>query len=190
MAKINFIDTKIEGLKLVIPFFSEDDRGYFMKAYEKEIFKKAGIETEITETFESFSRQGVVRGLHFQTGENAQSKIVRVLSGEVYDVCVDIRSKSATYGQWVGEFLSDENRNAFFIPKGFAHGFLVTGDYALMSYTCSGPYSGESEGGIYYADMDLNIDWPIADGMEIIQSDRDASLPSFKEYCENMKLFV
>ena len=150
MAKINFLDTKIEGLKIVVPFFSEDDRGYFLKAYEKEVFNEAGIETDIAETFESFSKRGVVRGLHFQKGESAQSKLVRVLSGEVYDVCVDIRPESTTYGQWVGEYLSGENHKAFFIPKGFAHSFMVTGEHALMSYTCSGAYRQGSEGGIYY----------------------------------------
>lgn len=185
MAKIDFIDTKIDGLKIVIPFYAEDNRGYFMKAYEKEIFRAAGIETDITETFESFSKHGVVRGLHFQTEENAQSKLVRVLSGEVYDVCVDIRPGSATFGQWVGEYLSDGNHKAFFIPKGFAHGFIVTGEYALMSYTCSGAYNQRGESGIRYNDPELHIIWPISN-LDVIQSDRDANLPSFKKFKETI----
>lgn len=181
MAKINFTDTKIEGLKIVEPFYAEDDRGYFMKAYEREIFREAGIETDITETFESFSRHGVVRGLHFQPGEKAQSKLIRVLDGEVYDVCVDIRVQSLTLGQWVGEYLSGKNHKALFVPKGFAHGFLVTGEHALMSYTCSGEYSKEGESGIYYNSPELQIDWPIVD-MKVIQSARDANLQTFHEY--------
>ena len=179
MAKINFINTKLEGLKIVVPFYVKDNRGYFLKAYEKEVFREAGIETDISETFESFSNRGVVRGLHFQPGENAQSKVVRVLSGELYDVCVDIRPESRTFGQWAGEYLSGENHKAFFIPKGFAHGFIVTGEYALMSYTCSGAYSRAGESGIYYADPDLKIDWPVGN-LKVILSERDAKLQSFK----------
>lgn len=181
MAKIYFMDTSLEGLKIVAPFYAEDHRGYFLKAYEREIFREAGIETDISETFESFSARGVVRGLHFQVGETAQSKLVRVLSGEVYDVCVDIRPESRTFGQWVGEYLSGRNHKAFFIPKGFAHGFIVTGEYALMSYTCSGAYSQFGECGIYYADHDLNIDWPVGD-LKVILSERDSKLQSFKEF--------
>lgn len=186
MAKIDFIDTKIEGLKIVVPFYAEDNRGFFMKAYEKQLFKEAGIETEIAETFESYSMHGVIRGLHFQPGENAQSKLVRVLSGEVYDVCVDIRPGSLTFGQWVGEYLSGDNHKAFFIPKGFAHGFVVTSESALMSYTCSGAYNQGGESGIYFKDPDLRINWPI-NGMSIILSEKDAKLQSFREYWNSKK---
>ena len=182
MAKIDFIDTKLSGLKLVVPFYVEDNRGFFMKSYEKQLFKMAGIETDIAETFESFSKHGVVRGLHFQPGENAQSKLVRVLSGEVFDVCVDIRPESETFGQWVGEYLNADNHKAFFIPKGFAHGFVVTSESALMSYTCSGAYNQGVESGIFYKDPDLNIEWPL-EGISVIQSDKDSKLQSFKEYC-------
>lgn len=185
MAKIDFHDTKLEGLKIITPFYSEDTRGYFLKAYEKQIFKDAGIETDIAETFESFSVHGVVRGMHFQKGDSAQAKLIRVLSGEVYDVCIDIRANSPTFGQWVGEYLSSENHKAFFVPKGFAHGFLVTGEKALMSYTASGAYSQSGESGIYYLDPDINIEWPVAN-LQIIQSERDAALPSFKEYCSSL----
>lgn len=186
MAKINFIDTKIEGLKIVVPFYTEDKRGYFMKAYERQIFRDAGIDTDIAETFESYSKHGVVRGLHFQPGESAQSKLVRVLSGEVFDVCVDIRPESETFGKWVGEYLSCENHKAFFIPQGFAHGFIVTSNVALMSYTCSGAYNQGGENGIYYNDPDLNIAWPI-DGVTVIQSERDAQLQSFRKYCNSIR---
>lgn len=190
MAKINFKDTEIEGLKIVIPFYSVDNRGYFLKAFEKQVFAEAGIVTDISETFESFSKRGVVRGLHFQLGNNAQAKLVRVLFGEVYDVCVDIRLGSKTFGHWAGAYLNSENHQAFYMEKGFAHGFLVTSDTALMSYTCSGPFSQGGESGIYYADKDLNIDWPIADDMKIIQSDRDASLHSFRAYCKSLETDV
>ena len=186
MSKISFIDTEIKGLKIVVPFFAEDNRGFFMKAYAKDLFKEEGIETDIAETFESYSLHGVIRGMHFQTGENAQSKLVRVLSGEVFDVCVDIRPNSETFGKWIGEYLSSENHKAFYIPKGFAHGFLVTSNSALMSYTCSGAYNQGGESGIRYDDMDLNISWPL-DGVSVIQSERDASLPSFQDYIKSLK---
>ena len=181
MAKIDFIDTKLEGLKIVVPFYAEDNRGFFMKAYERQIFREVGIEMDIVETFESFSIHGVVRGLHFQPGESAQSKLVRVLSGEVFDVCVDIRPESKTFGEWVGEYLTADNHKAFFIPKGFAHGFVVTGKSTLMSYTCSGQYNQSDESGIFYRDPDLNIDWPL-DGITVIQSEKDAKLQSFNKF--------
>lgn len=186
MAKIDIIDTKIKDLKIVVPFYSEDNRGYFLKAYERQLFSEAGIDTDIAETFESFSAHGVVRGMHFQPGDNAQSKLVRVLSGEVFDVCVDIRPESETFGQWVGEYLSSDNHKAFFIPKGFAHGFLVTGESALMSYTCSGCYNQSGESGIYYKDPDLNISWPLENITTVIQSDRDAKLQSFRKFMNSM----
>lgn len=182
MAKIDFQNTKLEGLKIVMPFYAEDHRGFFMKAYEKGIFAEQGICTDIAETFESFSKKGVVRGLHFQNGEDAQAKLVRVLAGEVYDVCVDIRPHSPTFGMWVGAYLSEENHKAFYMEKGFAHGFLVTGESALMSYTCCGAFNQGGESGIRYDDPDLGIRWPIPDGTTVIQSDRDARLQSFQEY--------
>ena len=185
MAKIEFVNTKLDGLKIVIPFFSEDNRGYFMKAYEKQIFREAGIETDIAETFESFSKHGVVRGMHFQKGDSAQAKLIRVLSGEVYDVCIDIRPGSPTFGQWVGEYLSSENHKAFYVPRGFAHGFLVTGEGALMSYTASGAFNQGGESGIHFLDPEININWPLK-GIELIQSERDAKLPSFKDYCATL----
>ena len=186
MAKIDFIDTKLAGLKIVVPFYAEDNRGYFIKAYERQLFKEARIETDIAETLESYSKRGVVRGLHFQPGESAQSKLVRVLSGEVFDVCVDIRPGSETFGEWVGEYLSGDNHKAFFIPKGFAHGFIVTSDDALMSYTCSGAYNQGGESGIFYNDPDLKIDWPLAE-ITVIQSEKDAKLQSFQEYCDSIR---
>lgn len=185
MAKINFEETKLKGLRIVTPFYAEDNRGFFLKAFEKQIFEDAGIVTDISETFESFSKKGVVRGLHFQIGENAQAKLVRVLQGEVYDVCVDIRPESDTFGEWVGTFLSADNHKAFYMEKGFAHGFLVTSESALMSYTVSGPFNQSGESGIYYKDEVINIGWPEVN-VAIIQSERDAKLQSFKEYCRSV----
>lgn len=185
MGKINFEDTTLDGLKIITPFYEEDRRGYFLKAFEKDLFIEAGVNTDISETFESYSVKGVVRGLHFQKGENAQAKLVRVLAGEVYDVCVDIRPSSPTFGMSFGVYLSGDNHKALYIDKGFAHGFVVTGDYALMSYTVSGKHNTDGESGIYYGDKDLNINWP-TDGLNIIQSERDSKLQSFKEYCDSL----
>lgn len=185
MAKIKVEDTTLKGLKIITPFYAEDNRGYFLKAFEKNDFKEFGIDVDISETFESFSVKGVIRGLHFQTGEFAQAKLVRVLSGEVYDVCVDIRPESETFGQWFGMYLSSENHKAFYMEKGFAHGFLVVSDSALMSYTVSGVHSNSGESGIFYKDEDLKIDWPVKD-LKVILSDRDAQLDTFKKYCERI----
>lgn len=181
MSKIKVEDTKLKGLKIITPFYVEDNRGYFLKAFEKNDFKELGIDLDIQETFESFSVKGVIRGLHFQTGEFAQAKLVRVLFGEVYDVCVDIRPESETFGQWVGMYLSSENHKAFYMEKGFAHGFLVVSDSALMSYTVSGAHNNSGESGIFYNDEDLKIDWPI-NNLKVIQSERDTRLDTFKSY--------
>lgn len=181
MAKIQFEKTELEGLMVITPFFAEDKRGYFLKTYEKEIYKEMGIETNVVETFESFSKQNVIRGLHYQSGQFAQEKLVRVLVGEVFDVCVDIRPNSKTCGKWFGMYLNDVNHKALYMERGFAHGFLVTSEYALMSYTCSGEYNQGAESGIRYDDKELNIQWPNVSG-KIIQSERDAGLESFLEY--------
>lgn len=186
MAKILFEQSGLAGLKIVTPFIAEDNRGYFMKAYEKEIFKEIGIETEIVETFESYSKKNVVRGMHYQEGKYAQDKLVRVLQGEVYDVCVDIRPDSDTYGQWFGIYLNEQNHKALYIEKGFAHGFVVTSESALMSYTCSGEHNSSAENGIKYDDNDLNILWPIDNKMDVIQSERDAHLESFADYSKRI----
>lgn len=186
MANIIFENTGIEDLQLVHPFYAEDERGYFIKSFEKRVFLEKGIDCEVAETFESFSKKGVIRGLHFQSGESAQAKLVRVLLGEVYDVCVDIRKESSTFGKWYGKYLNDENHLGIFIPKGFAHGFLVTSDYALMSYTTVGEHNEAGESGIKYDDDVLNINWPIEKGEKIIQSKRDKELLSFEKYKDSL----
>lgn len=182
MGKINFEETGIEGLRIVHPFLLEDERGFFLKAYSKELFREAGIYTDISETFESFSVHGVVRGMHYQTNDNAQAKLVRVLEGEVFDVCIDIRKKSPTFGKWIGRVLSAENRECFYMEKGFAHGFMVTGNSALMSYTCSGAYNAGGESGILFNDPDIGIKWPYDKVNKIILSERDKKLKTFSEY--------
>jgi len=182
MTKFDFERTDVDGLMLIQSFFSDDDRGYFLKSYETDIFEKNGIIGALSEDFESFSQHGVVRGLHFQT-EKPQAKLVRVLSGRIYDVAVDLRKKSTTYGQWRGFYLSGEERKSLFIPQGFAHGFMVVSENALVSYKCIGKYIPDADSGILWNDETLNIHWPI-DGLKesVVVSARDSSLMSFRDY--------
>ena len=133
MNKIKFQDTHIQGLKLITPFVAEDHRGWFLKCFEKGEFERRGIGGQASESFESYSKKGVIRGLHYQMGEHAQAKLVRVLLGEVFDVCVDLRPQSPTFGKWAGEYLSEQNHKAFYIEKGLAHGFFTISETALMS---------------------------------------------------------
>ena len=132
MQNFSFEKLDLDGLCVITPFFVSDERGYFLKSYEKEIFRNNGIETDIFEAFESYSKLGVIRGLHFQT-ENPQSKIVRCVSGKVFDVAVDIRKNSETFGKWQGVYLDDQSNQALFIPKGFAHGFLTLSSSASQA---------------------------------------------------------
>lgn len=187
MSKIVFQDTHIPGLKLITPFVAADHRGWFLKCFEKGEFEKNGIRGQVSESFESFSKKGVIRGMHYQMGEYAQAKLVRVLLGEVFDVCVDLRPQSPTFGQWTGEFLSEQNHKAFYIEKGLAHGFLTISENALMSYTCFGAFTPEQESGIRYDDPTLGIVWPLSNGIQVIQSDRDANLQTFNEYCASIE---
>lgn len=166
------------GLKIIESFYVEDQRGYFLKSFEKGIYQELGIENELSEVFESYSRKDVIRGLHFQT-INPQIKIVRAITGKIWDVAVDIRKDSATFGQWKGIELSAENRCSFYIPRGFAHGFRVLSEDAIVSYQCIGQYEKGSDTGIVWNDRDLNIAWGIENP---IVSDRDQALMSFKEY--------
>ena len=179
--QFSFKKTSIKDLIIINPFYVEDERGYFLKSFEKEIFRKNGIDTDIFEDFESYSKRGVVRGLHFQT-EKPQAKIVRVIKGKIFDVAVDLRKGSETVGKWQAEILSDYNCKSFFIPKGFAHGFLVLSDYALVSYKCEGAFSKETDSGIIWNDCDLNINWPLDDIEKIIISEKDNNLQKYKEY--------
>lgn len=185
MGKITVETCGIEGLKVIVPKVFGDERGYFMETYHYEDYKAAGIDQVFVQDNQSSSRKGVLRGLHFQK-EFPQDKLVRVLSGEVFDVAVDLREGSATFGKWFGVVLSAENKKQFFIPKNFAHGFLVLSETAEFCYKCSDFYHANDEGGIYYADPEIGIEWPIPEGLELIMSDKDTKWAGFSAYKENM----
>lgn len=180
MAKFKFIETFIKGMYVIEPEVFGDNRGYFMETYNDNDFKKAGLDLKFVQDNESSSKKGVLRGLHFQT-KNVQGKLVRVLSGEVFDVGVDLRKNSPTYGKWYGEILSGDNKKQLYIPEGFAHGFVVLSDMATFSYKCTNFYDPQNEGGIAWNDPDINIDWHIRDDMEIILSDKDKNRNTLKE---------
>ncbi len=177
---------EIEGLKVITPKVFGDARGYFMETYQYEDFKAIGIPEVFVQDNQSASRKGVLRGLHFQK-QFPQDKLVRVIRGEVFDVAVDLRKGSPTFGQWYGVVLSAENKKQFFIPKNFAHGFLVLSDEAEFTYKCSDYYHPEDEGGIFYADPDLGVKWPIPDGMEPILSEKDKKHGGFADFQKGMK---
>ena len=164
MAKFEFIKNEIEGLVVVKPTVFGDDRGFFMETYHKDEFAAAGIDREFVQDNHSKSSKGVLRGLHFQT-ENTQGKLVRVIKGEVFDVAVDCRPNSKTFGQWYGVTLSDENKMQFYVPEGFAHGFLVLSDTAEFCYKCDDFYHANDEGGLAWNDPEIGIEWPKVEGM-------------------------
>lgn len=175
---MNFIPTKLKGCYILEPKVIFDERGYFMESFNEKRFEE-GINQEIhfVQDNQSYSTKGVLRGLHYQTGEHAQAKLVRVLSGEVLDVAVDIRPDSETFGEHVSVLLSAENQKQFFVPRGFAHGFLVLSETATFFYKCDNFYNKESEGGIIYNDPKLNIDWQFQE-RELIISEKDQILPT------------
>ena len=176
-----FIDTPIQGLKVFEPRVFGDDRGYFFESYNKESFAAAGITTEFVQDNESRSVYGVLRGLHYQCGEHGQAKLVRVVEGEVLDVAVDIREGSPTYGQWYSIRLSAENKRQLFIPRGFAHGFVVLSQTAIFCYKCDNLYNKASEGGLRYDDPTLAIDWEIETN-KVLLSEKDGVNPLFGEH--------
>lgn len=157
-----FIPTKLPGVVIIQPQVFGDSRGYFMETYKKELFAAAGIDKEFVQDNESSSTKGVLRGLHFQKN-HTQGKLVRVTEGEVFDVAVDVRPGSPTYGQWVGVTLSAAPKNMFYIPEGFAHGFLVLSDHASFVYKCTDVYDPSSDGGIPWNDPDIGVEWPKLD---------------------------
>lgn len=180
MGKFNFIKTDIEGVFIIEPTAFGDDRGYFMETYQYNDFANAGIDVKFVQDNQSMSKKGVLRGLHFQK-QFPQSKLVRVISGEVYDVAVDLRKGSETYGKHVGVLLSAENRRQFFIPRGFAHGFLVISDTAEFVYKVDDFYHPNDEGGLMWNDPEIGINWPIPEGVEIILSEKDKVTPLLSE---------
>lgn len=178
---MSFIETPIKGLVVFQPRVFEDDRGYFFESFNANSFKEAGIHNNFVQDNQSKSSFGVLRGLHYQVGEFAQAKLVRVLSGKVLDVAVDIRNDSPTYGQSYSIVLSEENKTQLFVPRGFAHGFVVLSKEAVFYYKVDNFYSKESEGAISWNDPKLNIDWQIADN-EAILSEKDGKAPAFGEH--------
>ncbi len=175
-----FIPTKIDGVVIFEPRIFNDDRGYFFETYNEKVFHEAGITANFVQDNQSKSSFGVIRGLHFQKGEHAQAKLVRVLHGTVLDVAVDLRSESETFGQYVAVELSDVNNLQLFIPRGFAHGFSVLSKTAVFAYKCDNFYCKESEGGINCADPDLGIDWRVPVENACL-SEKDKILPRLKE---------
>ena len=177
---MNFIPTKLEGCFIIEPKIINDERGYFMESFNENTFQKGtGKAVHFVQDNQSFSTKGVLRGLHYQTGEHAQSKLVRVLQGEVLDVVVDIRPDSKTFGEYVSVLLTGENQTQFFVPRGFAHGFLVLSDTATFFYKCDNFYNKDSEGGIIYNDKSVNIDWQFPTDSLII-SEKDLILPTIE----------
>lgn len=175
MGKVKRIETGIDGLYVIEPTVFEDNRGFFMESYNKRDFEEIGINADFVQDNHSKSVKGVLRGLHFQK-EYPQAKLVRVIKGEVYDVAVDLRKDSKTYGKYYGVLLSEENKKQFFIPRGFAHGFLVISDEAEFVYKADDFYHPNDEGGIPYNDAKIGIDWPlekVGGEKNIIQSEKD-----------------
>lgn len=173
--------TPLEGCFVLEPRIFCDSRGYFMETFnERDFNEKSGLQIKFVQDNQSFSTKGVLRGLHYQIEEHSQAKLVQVLQGSVLDVAVDIRPGSKTYGQYHSEILTDINHKQLFVPKGFAHGFLVLSETALFSYKCDQYYHAESEGGIIYNDTFLNIDWQLPEGDWIV-SDKDLKLPKIHQ---------
>ena len=180
MGKFKFSETGIEGMVVVEPTVFEDNRGYFMETFHENDFKEKGIDLKFVQDNQSKSSKGVLRGLSFQL-KYPQGKLVRVIKGEVFDVGVDLRTDSPTYGKWFGVVLSENNKKQLYIPPKFAHGFLVLSDEAELLYKCTEFYHGEDESGIKWDDPDIGIDWPIDRIDEIILSEKDSGWKSFKE---------
>ena len=183
MGKIKVEFCEIEGLKVITPTVFGDERGYFMETYNYNDFKEAGIDVQFVQDNQSASKKGVLRGLHFQINY-PQDKLVRVVNGEVFDVAVVLREGSKTYGKWFGVLLSAENKKQFFIPKNFAHGFIVLSDYAEFAYKCTDFYHPNDEGGLYFDDPEIGVEWPMPEGMtkeDLIISEKDHKWGGIKD---------
>lgn len=178
MSNFTFHPTEIPGVYIIDVKIYGDRRGYFMETYKESDFREAGLNYTFVQDNQSASRKGVLRGLHFQK-QHPQAKLVRVLRGEVFDVAVDLRAGSATYGKWVGALLSGENHRQLMIPRGFAHGFIVVSESAEFAYKCDDFYHPEDEGGIIWNDPAIGIEWP--DVGEVLLSEKDRRHPSLAE---------
>lgn len=190
MGKFKRVDTSIEDVCIIEPTVYGDERGYFMETYEKSDFEEIGITGEFIQDNQSRSKKGVLRGLHFQK-EHSQAKIIRCLRGEVFDVAVDLRPGSNTYGKWEGIKLSEDNKKMLYIPRGFAHGFLVLSDIAEICYKVDNIYDHEAEGGLKWNDERVGVIWPEIEGMsqgDYLTSEKDSKWPSLEEL-KNTNLF-
>ncbi len=183
MNKFKFTKTSIEGVFIIEPTVFMDDRGYFMESYHKKEFEENGLNIDFVQDNQSKSTKGVLRGLHFQYNQ-PQGKLVRVIKGEVFDVAVDLRKDSPTYSKYESVILSEDNKKQFYIPPGFAHGFLVLSDEAEFTYKCTDFYNGSDEGGIVWNDPDISIEWPLNED-ELILSEKDQKWKSLKNTSTN-----
>lgn len=187
MGKIKVRSCDIDGLYIIEPTVFGDERGYFMETYNQNDMKEAGLDVIFVQDNQSMSKKGVLRGLHFQK-KYQQGKLVRVVRGEVFDVAVDLRKHSTTYGKWYGVVLSAENKKQFYIPEGFAHGFLVLSDEAEFCYKVTDFYHPDDEGGLIWNDPDIGIEWPeingesLSDGTKLIISKKDREWPGIREF--------
>jgi dTDP-4-dehydrorhamnose 3,5-epimerase len=175
---MNVIKTEFPGLMIIEPKMFGDARGYFFESYNENVLIDAGIQTIFRQDNQSFSKYGVIRGLHFQLNPYSQTKLIRALEGSIYDVALDLRKGSPTFGKWFGLELSGENRRQFYIPQGFAHGFSVLSEQSTILYKCDNFYNPQSEGGVLYCDPALGIDWKV-DASKATVSDKDKILPTF-----------
>jgi dTDP-4-dehydrorhamnose 3,5-epimerase len=176
---MNFQKTEIEGLLIIVPDIFQDDRGIFLETFNRDIFEKNGLPIHFAQDNRSISKKHVLRGLHFQKPPHGQGKLVSVAQGAVLDVAVDLRKHSPTYGKWKSVLLSSDNKLMFWVPEGFAHGFVALEDDTIFQYKCTNVYQRESEGSIRWNDPDLNIDWGISTP---ILSEKDAGAPLFKDF--------
>lgn len=182
MGKLKITETNLQDVKIVEPAVFGDHRGFFTESYSEEDFKAAGIDFDFIQDNHSLSTEpGVLRGLHFQKGKSSQTKLIRVVTGAVLDVIVDIRKGSPTYGKWEGYIISEYNHRQLLVPKGFAHGFMTLTPNVNFMYKCDNYYDKESEGGISYTDPELSISWPM-DMARAITSEKDKHHPALKEY--------
>jgi dTDP-4-dehydrorhamnose 3,5-epimerase len=182
-----FISTEFKGLYVFVPKVFGDDRGYFFESFNQKTFEEIGVREFFVQDNQSRSVYGVLRGLHFQKGDAAQAKLVRVLEGAVLDVVLDLRVGSPTYGKHFSIELSAENKKQLYVPRGFAHGYVVLTEYAEFFYKCDNYYSKEAEGGIYFNDPSLNIDWKVDVSIAIL-SEKDKVLPLLSEHIDCFKL--
>ncbi len=182
MGKFKFSETSIEDVYVIEPTVFGDERGYFMETYHQGEFEEAGLDMEFVQDNQSRLVKGVLRGLHFQHTK-PQGKLVRVIKGTVFDVAVDPRKDSETYGKYEAVILSEENKRQFYVPEGFAHGFLVLSDVAEFTYKCTAFYDHDDEGGILWNDPDINIEWPLDEVKAVVLSEKDKEWKSLKETC-------